>query len=462
MSGQLINEQLIEKYSVAGPRYTSYPTAVEFTNNFGRREWIRELESLKEQDEGNYSLYLHLPFCPSLCLFCACHKVITKEREVVAPYLTALRREIEAYQEVLPTNPKIEQLHWGGGSPNYFAPAEMELLGKYLREAFPNWLPDADISVELDPRTTSKEQLLSLRAIGFNRVSMGVQDFDASVQEAVNRIQSFESTAQLVQDSRALGFHSVGIDLIYGLPAQNLKGFDETLNHVLTLRPGRIALYGYAHVTWRTKVQKALTSRDLPTPQERIRLFMKGVERLTEAGYEYIGMDHFALPEDSLALAAKNGSLNRNFMGYTTHRGVKLIGMGASSISTLPDAFAQNVRDISAYQEAVELNGLPVDRGVKRTSEDKLRGEIIENLLCHGAINFKEFESKWRIPFLQKFKECIGALKDFEADDILRLSSSDLTLTPRGRFFMRNVAMVFDAYLEKHKRAQTPVFSQAV
>ncbi len=455
-------DQLIAKYSTQGPRYTSYPTAVEFTEKFDHVSWKHALQEEGRKDEGNYSLYVHLPFCPSLCLFCACHKIITKEREVVAPYLKALKKEILAYEKIVGADASVEQLHWGGGSPNYLTPEEMTDLFGAVKRSFPNFTKDADVSIELDPRTTTSDQLKTLVSLGFNRISMGVQDFDPEVQEAVNRIQTYEDTAALVAEARSLGIKSVGIDLIYGLPAQSLAGFNQTLMKVVELRPDRLALYGYAHVTWKTKVQKALTSKGLPTSKERIALFTSAVNVLGRAGYEYIGMDHFALPSDGLAKAVHDGTLNRNFMGYTNHHGVRLIGLGASSISGIPSAYAQNVKGVEEYEKAVETREIPTERGMIRSREDQMRGEIIESLLCSGYLSIDKFERKWGIFFAEVFASEIDQLADFEMDGLLAHDHSAIRLTELGRFFMRNIAMVFDGYLEKYRKATKPTFSQTV
>lgn len=357
----------------------------------------------------------------------------------------------------------MEQIHLGGGSPNYLNADELTDLYDSISRIFPRRVRDADISIELDPRTTTVEQLHALICSGVNRVSMGVQDFDPTVQEAVNRNQSLEMTEKLVQESRARGVKSVGVDLIYGLPSQTLKGFEATLEKVIALSPDRIALYGYAHVTWKVKVQKSLPGRgDLPTPDERIHLLLLAIERLTDAGYEFIGMDHFARPHDELSIASKKGTLHRNFMGYSTHRGVRLFGLGASSISSTMGAFAQNVKEISAYQSWVGEGILPIDRGIIRGRDDQIRGEIIESLLCQGEIDIAHLEERWKFSFLECFTPALKELAQFVDDGLIELNSKRISLTETGRFFMRNVAMVFDEYLEKYSSVRTRIFSQAV
>ena len=315
-------KRLINAYSTQGPRYTSYPTAVEFTNSFNSDSWKKFLIA---DAHLSTALYFHLPFCNSLCYFCACNKIIARSREGVAPYLQTLFKELKTYQELLDTkNIEIEQIHWGGGTPNYLLPDEMIELHQRTLEIFPKVENDADISVEIDPRTISSEHLSTLRKLGFNRLSMGVQDFDPFVQETINRIQPYELTRDVCLEARDVGFEGLNIDLIYGLPNQTTKGFSSTLEKILEIKPERIALYGYAHVTWIKKVQKALERSHLPTPEERIDLFLQAYQMLVSAGYLHIGMDHFALPSDELSIAQDSGKLNRNFMGYTTHKGANI------------------------------------------------------------------------------------------------------------------------------------------
>jgi oxygen-independent coproporphyrinogen-3 oxidase len=299
----------------------------------------------------------------------------------------------------------IEQIHWGGGSPNFLKPDEMQMLHAECLQSFGGLAPDADVSVEIDPRTTSEAHLEKLAQLGFNRVSLGVQDFDPAVQRLVNRIQPFELTERIVRTARDVGFSGVNIDLIYGLPLQTAEGFSRTVDKVLELRPERVALYGYAHVTWIKKVQKALERAHLPTPAERIEIFLAAIRRFADAGYRHIGMDHFALPSDSLSQALDTGRLNRNFMGYSTHRGARLIGMGVSAISSLPSCYAQNVKDLTVYQERITSGLLATERGLLRTVEDQLRGEVIEAILCQGRLDIPTFDARWGCRFMQKFAD---------------------------------------------------------
>jgi len=463
MSVQEIPRELIQKYSASAvPRYTSYPTAVEFTQSFGPSDWRKLLAEEATADRA-LSLYFHVPFCRQLCYFCACNKVITNDRSLSGTYLDALEREMELYLQVLGKrrNP-VAQIHWGGGSPNFLLPEEMSRLHRRTLAAFPELSKDAEVSVELDPRTTSVEQLEALRSSGFTRVSFGVQDFDPEVQETVNRIQTFEQTLELVNHSRRLGFSGLNLDLIYGLPLQTVEGFAKTLDSVMQIRPDRIALYGYAHVTWLQKVQNSFRKFHLPTPEERIALFQLAVGRLLAAGYLHIGLDHFALPEDSLARALNDGTLNRNFMGYTTHKGASLLGFGASSISTLPAGFAQNEKDPAVYQQRVAHGDFATVRGYSCSVDDQLRAEVIQQILCTGVVRFSEIASRWEVDPIERFAESFGMLEESMRDGLVELDESSLRVTSLGRYFARSIASTFDAFLARHRQSSRPVFSQAV
>ena len=469
-----VPRELIEKYSGQGPRYTSYPTAVEFHEGFSAATWQKTLLAWRNStptepptESRSISLYTHIPFCRSLCYFCACHKIITEDRTVVSPYLAAISRELSIYSQLLSDgNTSLAGLHWGGGSPNYLAPDEMRVLFESTLAAFPKLNPAAEISIEMDPRTTTTEQLSTIERLGFNRISLGVQDFSPHVQEAVNRIQPFELTRDLVENARQLGLSGINLDLIYGLPGQELTSFNDTLSQVISIRPERIALYGYAHVTWIKKVQKALERHPLPSPSLRIELFRSAVTELTRAGYVYIGMDHFALPADSLAKALANGTLTRNFMGYSTECGAGTLGVGPSAISGLAGAYAQNEKDLQRYQAKLtssnSANSLPITRGLSLSREDKLRAEVISQILCQGTVSFEQVGKRWEIDFAKHFAAELGGLEELEQDRLVAIEDSQLRLTPLGRFFMRSVAMHFDGYLNAHLTSGRKVFSQTV
>ena len=456
---------LVKKYSGQGPRYTSYPSAVEFAPTVNNESWERFLQrefSYAMPGKTGLSLYVHIPFCSSLCYFCACHKLIVKDRGIVPPYLEALKRDLQCYRRVLPKDSVIEQLHWGGGSPSYLSSAEAESLFESIRELFPLESPLSDISIEVDPRTADRDKIRRYRALGFNRLSLGVQDFDLRVQEAVNRVQPYEMTAEIIEAARQVKFSSINVDLIYGLPEQTRESFAETLRKVLALRPDRIALYGYAHVSWLKKSQNSFNRLMLPSPEARIELFLLALDAFAAAGYVHIGMDHFALPEDSLAVAAKTGGLHRSFMGYTTHRGSRLMAIGASGISCFPGAIAQNIKDVKEYTLSANAQCFSIERGVIKTTDDLQRAEVIDSLFCRGEIDTEEFQSHWQLNFWEKFSAIKPALIELEDDGLVSLSPHRIELSASGRLFTRNVAMLFDAYLPGRLNETRRVFSATV
>ena len=456
-----ISPELISKYSVSGPRYTSYPTAAEFRDDFPADEWPKMLHSDACNRTGAF--YVHLPFCRSLCYFCACHKVITSSHAPVRRYLHALKAEMRIASDYLGVGFAVDHLHLGGGTPNFLEPRELEELIRGFDEAFPCRTDNAELSIELDPRTTSREHVRMLAHLGFTRISCGVQDFDSAVQEAINRHQTFEQTRELFDSARNLGLESINIDLIYGLPRQTLSGFEQTLDRVLCLRPDRVALYGYAHLPSREKVQTSFRRFPLPAPAERIALLLLAVTRLESAGYVFIGIDHFALPTDPLVRAQKEGTLRRNFMGYTDRVSEPLIGFGVSAISSLPGAFAQNEKRIDEYERSLlDEAKLPVKYGVIRTPDDRVRGEIIERLLCDRRVSYENFRARLGVEFEGYFAESLRDLQELEGDGLIRRTSTAIEITSPGEFFLRNVAMAFDRYLPARRSDVRPVFSQAV
>jgi oxygen-independent coproporphyrinogen-3 oxidase len=457
--------KLIERYSTAGPRYTSYPTAAEFTECFGASEWTSELVGFFESSEPKkIALYVHVPFCAELCYYCACNKVIAKNTDVVEPYLAAIKKEVTLYQNLIGTVPSVVELHLGGGTPNFLAEKELASLYKILSTF--NISSQADISIEVDPRTLRRTQLEVLSEHGFNRLSLGVQDFDPHVQQVVNRIQSIEQTSNTVEWGRALGFSSINIDLIYGLPEQTPEGFSRTLNEVIKILPDRISLFGYAHVTWISKTQRTFARAHVPTPAERLILFQLAIEKLSAAGYEHIGLDHFALPGDELCSSRTNGNLSRNFMGYTSKPSEALLAFGPSAISSLPTAFAQNDKALPAYYSRLANGDLPTVRGVCRSRDDQIRGDIIQALFCFGQVDLQTLSLKWQEDLIDKFSKELNALQGFVSDKLLSIESAKIEILPDGRFFLRNIAMVFDAHLARHQSGNVtgtkPVFSQTV
>jgi oxygen-independent coproporphyrinogen III oxidase len=454
-----VSEHLLEKYNRPGPRYTSYPTAPVWKDDFGPDD-LEESYTRAEALATSLSLYMHIPFCESLCLFCACNVSIQKDKSVAVPYLAALKHEIEHVAGLVSKKRPVIQFHWGGGTPTYLAPAQMEDLFGHAHERFA-FAPDAEIGIEVDPRVTGRAHLESLRRLGFNRLSMGIQDFEPKVQETIRRVQPYEMTRDLIVASRELGFESLSVDLIYGLPYQTAATFQATIDQVLTLAPDRVAMFSYAHVPWLRKQQGAFATH-LPEGLEKFQIFRAGLEGFLNAGYVYIGMDHFALPQDELATAQQDRTLHRNFMGYTTKAGADLYGMGVSAISSVGDAYAQNRREVPAYQTAVTERGIATMRGYKLSADDLLRRAVIGRLLCHTVILKREVESEFSISFDRYFAAELARLAEPSADGLVTLDQDEIRVTSLGRIFIRNVAMVFDRYIEEQKMDQKPLFSKTL
>ena len=454
-----ISEEFLARYNRPGPRYTSYPTAPVWQDDIGPDD-LDQFYAQAEAAHSPVSLYMHLPFCESLCLFCACNVVITKDHSVAPPYLATLKREIEYVSRHVSRERQVAQFHWGGGTPTYLTPAQMEDLFGYTSERF-TFAPDAEIGIEVDPRVTSRQHLDSLKRLGFNRLSLGIQDFDPEVQKTIHRIQPFEMTRDLIQAARALGFPSINVDLIYGLPHQTAERFARTVDQVLEFAPDRVAMFSYAHVPWLHKQQGALALH-LPEGMEKFRIFCAGLGRFLGAGYQYIGMDHFAKPEDELAVAQRNRTLHRNFQGYTTKAGADLYGLGVSAISGIGNAYAQNFRDLPQYTAAVERRGLATMRGYRLSEDDCLRRAVISRLLCHAVIRKDEIAREFGVNFDDYFAAELEHLHPFVADRLVRLTPGEISVTPLGRIFIRNVAMLFDPYLEKQRLAERPLFSKTL
>jgi oxygen-independent coproporphyrinogen-3 oxidase len=454
-----ISDAFVEKYNRPGPRYTSYPTAPVWKDDFGPADFEKYCAHAEEKATP-LSLYMHLPFCESLCLFCACTVSIQKNKAVAIPYLEALKREISHVSSHVSKNRPVIQFHWGGGTPTYLSPQQMEDLFGHTRERF-SFAPDAEIGVEVDPRVTSRDHLETLRRLGFNRLSMGIQDFNPKVQETVHRVQPYEMTRDLIVAARELGFDSINVDLIYGLPYQTADSFKATIDRTLTLAPDRVAMFSYAHVPW-LKKQQGSFAEHLPEGMEKFRIFRAGLEKFLEAGYLYIGMDHFAKPGDELAVAQSNRTLHRNFQGYTTKAGADLYGMGVSAISSLGEAYAQNRREVPAYQAAVAERGIATMRGYRLSADDQLRRAVISRLLCHTVIPKDEIEREFSISFDGYFAPELARLEEFRADNLVALSPGEIRVTPLGRIFIRNVAMTFDRYLREQQMDQRPLFSKTL
>lgn len=441
------DEALIKRYNQTGPRYTSYPTAVQFEEDFG----ISDYKSAAERSNisgRNLSLYFHIPFCDTVCFFCACNKVWTRDRSKTTPYLQRLFKEIEM-QSPLFSDRMVDQLHWGGGTPTFINMDEMRQLMEKTRQSFNLHNDDSgEYSIEIDPREASRESVKLLRELGFNRMSLGVQDFDETVQKAVNRIQTQAQTFEVLEAARESGFLSVNVDLIYGLPFQTETGFMKTLDRVLEAQPDRFSVFNYAHMPSMFPTQKRMNEADMPSPDEKLAILHATTNRLLEAGYVYIGMDHFAMPDDELAIAQRNETLYRNFQGYSTHADCDLVGMGATSISLVDNTYAQNFKGLDEYYAAIDAGDLAVFRGVYLTEDDELRRDVITRLISHFHLNFEKIEQQWDIHFYEYFASEIQNLKPMVEDGLVEVSESDIYVTPAGRLLIRNVCMVFDAYLK--------------
>jgi len=454
-----ISDEILEKYNRPGPRYTSYPTAPVWKDDFGPDDLENYYERAEER-RTPLSLYMHLPFCESLCLFCACNVSIQKDKSVAIPYLAALKKEIEHVAGRVSRNRSVSQFHWGGGTPSYLSPAQMEDLFLHTRERF-TFAPDAEIGIEVDPRVTNRAHLETLRRLGFNRLSMGIQDFQPKVQETIHRVQPYEMTRDLIAIGRELGFESLNVDLIYGLPYQTAESFQHTIDQVLTLVPARVAMFSYAHVPWLKKQQGSFQAH-LPEGKEKFRIFRAGLERFLSAGYLYIGMDHFARPGDELAIAQQNRTLHRNFQGYTTKAGADLYGMGVSAISSIGEAYAQNRKEVPAYQDTVVSRGIATMRGYRLSQDDVIRRAVIGRLLCHTVIPKREVEREFSISFDEYFAAELDRLEEPRAEGLVELAPGEIRVTPLGRIFIRNVAMVFDRYLHEQQMDQRPLFSKTL
>ena len=458
----LFQEDLINRYDKPGPRYTSYPPATEFHDQISAvdyRDWARL--SNEEPIPKSLSLYFHIPFCSSICYYCACNKVITKRKERAEPYLQDLYREIEIQAQLFDPDREVRQLHWGGGTPGFLTHLQAQQLMAKISQHF-KLISDseADYSIELDPRVIEKGGISHLRGLGFNRISLGVQDLDEKVQKAVNRIQSLETTATVINDARRVGFRSINVDLIYGLPHQTLHSFATTLDRIIDLDPDRIAMYNYAHLPHRFPPQRRINAEDLPDSSEKLAILHSAIDKLCTAGYEYIGMDHFAKPGDELAVAQRNGSLHRNFQGYSAHAQCDSIGFGISAISNVSDNFSQNTTDLTAYHDSLDNAQLPVVRGFQSEQDDLLRREIIQDLVCHFRLDMRQVSKRWGFDFKQKFSSELTRLHNMVRDGLLELTDDEIVVLQPGRLLIRNICMIFDRYQQTSN--VTGLFSRTV
>ena len=454
-----VGEDFVARYNRPGPRYTSYPTAPVWTEEFGVKQY-EEAIAAADRKMSPVSLYMHLPFCESLCLFCACNVVIRKDKSVAPPYLAILKKEIDRVAHGVSKSRPVTQFHWGGGTPTYLSPEQIEDLFAYTRERF-NFAPDAEIGIEVDPRVTTSAHMDTVRKMGFNRLSMGIQDFKEDVQKAVHRIQPYEITRDLIATARQLGFDSINVDLIYGLPYQTAESFAHTVEQIAGLSPDRIAMFSYAHVPWLKKQQGSFVAH-LPEGMKKFDIFRSGLLKFLEAGYLYIGMDHFAKENDELAVSQRNRTLHRNFQGYTTKAGADLYGMGITAISGVQDTYAQNYRDIPSWEKAVSDHGLATMRGYRLSQDDVIRREVISRLLCHTVIVKDEISKMFDIDFNEYFAPELERLKMPQADGLVVVNDKEIRTAWLGRIFIRNLAMVFDPYLEKQQLASRPLFSKTL
>lgn len=455
----VFDPELIARYDKSGPRYTSYPTAVQFHEGFAASDYVREARATNASLRP-LSLYFHIPFCDTVCFYCACNKIATKDRQLAQPYLNRLYRELELQSALFDQERVVTQLHWGGGTPTFISHAQMSELMMATRRAFRLLDDDSgEYSIEIDPREADVSTIALLRQLGFNRMSLGVQDFDAAVQAAVNRRQSAEQTFAVMDAAREQGFRSVSIDLIYGLPKQTVEGFSRTLDRVIAARPDRLSVFNYAHLPERFKPQRRINVAELPNPAEKLHILKLTIEQLTAAGYLYIGMDHFARPDDELAIAQREGTLYRNFQGYSTHADCDLLGLGVTSIGMVGNCYAQNRRDIEGYYASIDQGELAVFRGVALNRDDLIRRDLITRLICHFQVDCRAFAKTWEIDFAQYFSDELAQLQTMQDDGLLISSAERMEIAPAGRLLIRNICMTFDIY---NRAAAAARFSKTI
>ena len=444
-----VDEALIRRFDMPGPRYTSYPTADRFHEGFDAKTHVKWLDHRDriERDKP-LSLYVHLPFCASICYYCACNKVITKDHSRSAKYLDYLEKEIRLQTSYLPNSRYVTQMHFGGGTPTFLNAAELSRLMRMLRDHF-DFAEHGEYAIEIDPRSADDTMIHLLADLGFNRMSIGVQDFDEAVQKAVHRIQPEEMTMRTLSTARACGFQSINMDLIYGLPKQTPEGFGRTLERVLQASPDRVALYSYAHLPARFKPQRRIAPDDMPTAEVKLEIMLLAINMMLEAGYQYVGMDHFAREDDELAIAQRNGSLHRNFQGYTTQADCDLLALGISSISKIGASFSQNMKTLDEYYDALDRGVLPITRGFELSEDDLIRRNVIMDLMCQGTVSMHTIEATHGIVFREYFaKELLELQQQFEPEEMVTVSDTAIQITPKGRFFLRGIAMVFDRYFQ--------------
>jgi oxygen-independent coproporphyrinogen-3 oxidase len=448
-ANQFFDPKLLSKYNTSGPRYTSYPTALEFHDEFSEQDFI---QAVKDSPNRELSLYVHIPFCHSLCYYCGCNKVITRHRDKADTYLEFLAEEISSRAEFF-TDYTVKQLHWGGGTPSFLTHIQITKLVSLLKEKF-TFAEHVEMSIEIDPREIEMNLAEHLFDLGFNRLSIGVQDIDKKVQETINRVQSTEFISDFIAHAKAVGFKSINIDLIYGLPHQTIETFTKTLNKAHEMDVDRISLFSYAHIPNRFAAQRKLRDEWLPSVQEKFALMKLAIEKLCDFGYDFIGMDHFAKPNDELAIAQKEGSLHRNFQGYTTKGGCDLLGLGVSSISNIGTSFSQNIKELQAYYKAIDTRKNAQVKGVILSTDDVIRGEVIRELMCNLYIDKQQNSKKYDIDFDEYFAEDLPLLKTFISDGLLENTADFIKVNQKARLLIRNICMSFDAYMKQHVNQQ--------
>ncbi len=441
----MIDFKKFEKYSRPGPRYTSYPTAPEFHTNFTQEDLISKFKS--QSDTRPLSLYIHIPFCRSACYFCGCNVIFTSKEDKKIRYIEYLKKELKILAKYLNTNRLVTQMHFGGGTPTFLSPEQLNEVIVSIKDTFPNFASDAEISCEVDPRFFTKEHMVVLKNAGTNRISFGVQDIDPKVQETIHRIQSFETTKKVVEIARDAGIKSINIDLIYGLPHQTKESFANTIKKIVTLNPDRLAVFNYAHVPWMMKTQRKFDETTFAPPSTKLEILKDSIEFFTTNGYKMVGMDHFAKPEDELFKAIQKGELHRNFQGYTTKGGADLIGIGVTSIGDGVDYYVQNFKELAPYEEAIDSGNLPVFKGYSLTDDDILRQYVIMELMSNFSLDMKRCEAKFNINFKEYFSDALKALEEFIDADLVDITEDRITVSQTGTMLIRNIAMPFDAYL---------------
>ncbi|MBT8120515.1 MAG: oxygen-independent coproporphyrinogen III oxidase [Gammaproteobacteria bacterium] len=447
----VFNKELIRRYDTFGPRYTSYPTAVQFTTDYDDSDYLRWVKHSNEDPiPAPLSLYLHIPFCDTICYYCGCSKLVTKDKSKAEPYIQLLKKEIRMQGALFARDREVTQIHWGGGTPTFLNDEQIYDIIACIRENFN--VPSSDkveFGIEVDPRTVDQQRIKNLANIGFNRISFGVQDFDQDVQQAVNRVQITEDIKQRIDDARTQHFQSINIDLMYGLPHQTLESFSKTLDTTIESNPDRIAIYNYAHLPEMFKPQRRIKEEDLPSPEEKLNILQLCIEKLQDAGYVYIGMDHFAKESDDLVKAQQHGSLHRNFQGYSTNADCDMIAMGVTAISRIGDNYSQNVRTIDEYKSYLDQDRIPVFRGIELEADDVLRREIINDLMCNNNLDIEKLERRWGIKFKAYFESSLEDLQQMADDGLLNLEKTRLSITKTGRLLARSICMQFDRYLQE-------------